>query len=379
MRTKENSLKHMEMAQGKIEYLWAKGTDFPKDEVQEAMKDNKMLLLDMDFTGECDLHCFYCDRTPDRFDKGSRVELTTEERKDLILQAKSLGARTIEFPGAGEPMIDKGFWEVIEFIHENGMTPIVFTSGWHLNDDSIKRLYDLGATIFLKYNSSDPEIQDNIVKVKGYGVHVRKVLYKLVDIGFTKEIPTRLAIDMVVTPKSDDMEDVENIYRWCRQNNVHNYISTLIPEGLADRKSKLYQKKIAVEFNERLRKIDREEFGLDYKISLPMVGGYKCRQVNVGLFVNLFGEVYDCNGLGRYLGHIRENSLEEIWNAKYAKSVRSDKQDGFCLVRERVWGDTELKGWDRKSKDYEYWAEKNGKDEIVEKAIVLREYQKKSK
>lgn len=47
--------------------------------------------------------------------------------------------------------------------------------------------------------------------------------------------------------------------------------------------------------------------------SLPMAGGYKCRQVNVGLFVNLYGEVYDCNGLGRILaiGHIRVNSLEE--------------------------------------------------------------------
>lgn len=357
----------------KIESLWAKGVDFSREEVQEAQKQNRMLLLDMDFTGECELHCFYCDRTPDRFNQKPRKKLTTEDRKNLILQAKALGARTVEFPGSGEPMIDEGFWEVIEFVHQNGMTPVIFTSGWHLNDKAIDRLYELGATIFLKYNSTNAEINDRIVKVKGYGEYVHKMLHKLVEKGFTSTVPTRLAIDLVITPKNEDLEDIEKIYRWCRQNNVHHYISTLIPEGLADRKSKLFEKEKALSFIERLAEIDRQEFGLEYEAVLPMAGGYKCRQVNVGLFVNLYGEVYDCNGLGRFLGHIHVHSLEEIWNAKYARNVRAKEQDGYCAVRERVWGETELSGFDRKLEEYYEWEKENGSDEVLVKGLQERE------
>ena len=71
--------------------------------------------------------------------------------------------------------------------------------------------------------------------------------------------------------------------------------------------------------------------------SRPMAGGYRCRQVNIGMFVNLFGEVYDCNGLGRFIGHVRNTSLADIWNAKFARHIREKDQNGFCLLRERVW------------------------------------------
>ncbi|MBC6976060.1 radical SAM/SPASM domain-containing protein [Bacillus cereus group sp. MYBKT14-1] len=367
------SKEHLEQAKQKIEVLWAKGTDFSKEEVEAAKADNRMLLLDMDFTSECKLHCYYCDRTPDRFNKGERQPLTTEDRKSLILQAKELGARTVEFPGSGEPMIDEGFWEVIEFIHKNEMTPVIFTSGWHLDDESIDRLYNLGATIFLKYNSTSQEINDDIVKVKGYGAYLEKILEKLVVKGFTKSIPTRLAIDLVVTPRNEDFEDIERIFRWCRRNNVHNYITTLIPEGIADKKSKLFEKERANSFINRLKEIDEKEFGITYNPSLPMAGGYKCRQVNVGMFVNLYGEVYDCNGLGRFLGHIRINNLKEIWNSKFATHVRAEEQEGYCAVRERVWDETNLKGFDRKMEDYNSWEENNTPDEVVLKGLYRRE------
>lgn len=247
---------HLVRAREQMEALWAAGTDFRTAEVGEAMAQNRLLLLDLDFTSDCQLHCFYCDRTPDRWNQGERKKLTTEDRKNLILQAKALGARTIEFPGSGEPMIDQGFWEVIKFVHDNEMTPVIFTSGWHLDDASIDKLYELGATIFLKYNSTDRQVNDKIAVIKGYGPYVEKILQNLVARGFTATVPTRLAIDLVITPLNEDLKDVEEIFRWCRRNNVHNYISTLIPEGIADRTKKLYEKSRAMSFNERLYRID---------------------------------------------------------------------------------------------------------------------------
>jgi MoaA/NifB/PqqE/SkfB family radical SAM enzyme len=364
------TLPHIVAARERLENLWAAGTDYCQETTAKAMAEGRMLHLDLDFTGECKLKCFYCDRTPDRFnDVSNRVELTTAERKDVIAQAKALGATTIEFPGAGEPMIDPGFWEVLEFIHDNGMTPVVFTSGYHLDRQAIDRLYHLGATIFIKYNSSNPLTQDKMVGVKGYGDKATAALHMLVERGFNKTIPTRMAIDMVVTPKFHDLPEIENVFRWCRDNNVHSYIMTLIPEGMADHKKLILERERANDLLARLKRIDEEEYGLSYVPSRPMAGGYRCRQVNVGLFMNLFGEVYDCNGLGRLMGHLRRNSLAEIWNSKWARHVRKPLQNGFCLLRERVWQGVDTSGMDRKIADYERWEAGHGEDPVTRQAI----------
>jgi MoaA/NifB/PqqE/SkfB family radical SAM enzyme len=364
------NLAHIRAARERIENLWALGTDYCEQTVAAAMSEGRMLHLDLDFTGECQLKCFYCDRTPDRYNTvPNRQELTTAERKDIITQAKALGATTVEFPGAGEPMIDPGFWEVIEHIHGLEMTPVIFTSGWHLDDAAIDRLYELGATIFVKHNSDDPRIQDKMVGVKGYGEVATRALHRMVERGFASTIPTRLAIDMVVTPKFQDHEMIGTIFRWCRDNNVHSYIMTLIPEGMADHKQVLFEKNRANELIEFIAEIDRNEYGLDYVPSRPMGGGYRCRQVNVGLFVNLFGEVYDCNGLGRLMGHLRRDSLADIWGSAFARKVREPIQDGFCLLRERQWQGVDLSAMDRKTQQYRSWRQRHGEDAVVENAL----------
>jgi MoaA/NifB/PqqE/SkfB family radical SAM enzyme len=373
-------MEHIERGKKRLEDLWAKGTDYSNDIVEKAKKENKMLHLDMDLTGDCQLKCFYCDRTPDRFNKiPNRIELSTAERKDLITQAQELGAQTVEFPGAGEPMIDKGFWEIIEFINKKGMISVLFTSGYHLDQKSISRLYDNNVTIFLKYNHTDFKIQDKMVNVKGFGKISNQVLFLLINHGFNKEIPTRLAIDMVVTPKFQDIEEVKKIFRWCRQNNIHSYISTLIPEGIADHKSKILERERSNQLLSALQKIDQEDFGLIYTPSRPLAGGYRCRQVNIGLHINLFGECYDCNGLGRFLGHVKKNSLSEIWTAKFSQHIRKPNQDGFCLLRERVWNGVETKGMDRKLEQYLSWKKKYGEDPILLSGLKHTGYLGKNK
>lgn len=367
-------MEYLQRAQTRIEDLWVRGVDYDADMVARAKKENRMLHLDMDLTGECKLHCFYCDRTPDRFNKiQNRKELTTEERKELIRQAKALGATTIEFPGAGEPMLDPGFWEIFEFIHEQGLISILFTSGYHLDEESVDRLYDLNASVFMKYNSQNPDIQDKIVGKPGYGVKANKAIELLIKRGFNRSIPTRLAIDMVVTPRNENIEEIKEIFRWCRKNNIHNYIQTLIPEGIADRKSKVLEKERADNLIRALQEVDEQEFGLFYEPRRPMAGGYKCRQVNVGMFVNLFGEVYDCNGLGRFLGHARSNTIEEIWNSEYARHIRKPEQDGFCLLRERFWSGTKSSGMDRKLEEYREWEIEHGADASVISGLEQRD------
>jgi hypothetical protein len=174
---------------------------------------------------------------------------------------------------------------------------------------------------------------------------------------------------MVVTPHFNSMEDIGTIFRWCRDRNVHTYITTLIPEGMGDHKSVLFEKERANDLIAYIAEIDSEEYGLEYTPVRPIAAGYRCRQVNVGLFVNLFGEVYDCNGLGRLIGHLKADSLADVWNSRFAQKVREPIQDGFCLLREREWQGIDLSGMDRKVEQYKSWRDRNGNDDVMERAL----------
>jgi MoaA/NifB/PqqE/SkfB family radical SAM enzyme len=347
MHTATKTDEHLLRAKARIEDLWLRGTDYDQVVVLDAMKSNRMLHLDIDLTDECELGCFYCDRTPDRYAGSRREKLTTEVRKRLILEAKSLGATTVEYPGAGEPMEDPSFWELTEFVSANGLIPVVFTAGHKLDCSGIIRLFDLGASVYLKYSILPPTLNDKYVRKPGYTEHARQVLEKMIRIGFNKSVPTRIAIDMIVTRKHH-LKDIGDAHRWCRNNNVHSYISYLIPEGRSDNIARQCEASRSDKLLDYIAGIDREEFGLAYTPRRPIAGGYLCRQVNVGLFVNIYGQVFDCNGLGRPLHNIFDMSLSEIWNSSLAQRIRKREQQGYCVVRERVWDGTEERGFDRK-------------------------------
>jgi hypothetical protein len=49
------TVEHIQRAKNRIEDLWIRGTDYSVDIVAEAQKHNRLLHLDMDMTGECEL------------------------------------------------------------------------------------------------------------------------------------------------------------------------------------------------------------------------------------------------------------------------------------------------------------------------------------
>lgn len=88
---------------------------------------------------KCNLHCRHC-YIPDDIDKH---DLTLEEWKVLIDACKDKGVNLIKLTG-GEPMLSPVFWNVAEYIHEKGIRIRLYTNGSFLNEDTIKRLKQLG-------------------------------------------------------------------------------------------------------------------------------------------------------------------------------------------------------------------------------------------
>jgi len=308
------------------------GWNFSKKKVNAARKKGEMLMLYMDTTAACDLHCIYCQA---RSGKALPNELTWNERKDIIDQAKNLGCETIHIAGQGEPTIDPLFWNCIKYIQTKGILPVVFTHGMHVTDDIARRLFDLNVSVIIKVHSFDAKNQDWIAGMRGYTEKRDAAIQNLFNVGFNQTRPTRIGIDTVITQQNID--EVPSIFRWARKNNVFPEIKTLLSAHRGA--SKFVKEKMAVSPQDiqqlyyNLLSIDQSEFGYSWTPRPPYVA-WHCDFYYYHMYVNILGDAMPCVGftLEKPLGNTREEPLAEIWNSPFMMKIRNiDKNlHGAC-------------------------------------------------
>lgn len=297
-------------------------------------------MLDIDFSELCDLNCSYCDRFDDRKAKNKK-KLTRKEMQSIFRQAKELGCGTVEIPGVGEPMLDPLFWEHIEDISALGMATVLYTSAYShdgclITDETARKLKELNVSVVLKYESMSHDVQDALVRREGYSKVAEQALLSCLKAGLNMPGATQLGIHTVVT--NDNRDDVIDIFRFCRANNIFPYVVSSIPDGNALRMGSVVARSDALNVLEEIMQIDKDENAIEYQATLPVAGGFSCRQINVGMFIDLYGDLYECNAGGKHLGNFRNfDSLKDVWHSTELRSLREKPQNGYCPVRERHW------------------------------------------
>ena len=106
-------------------FIQTSAFEFPLADIEETAERNGLLSMEIEFSRRCNYRCPYCyvPRNPDLARELSRGEI-----KDLMRQAKALGARKIIILG-GEPSIYPHLLEMIDFIRDRGMAVEMFTNG----------------------------------------------------------------------------------------------------------------------------------------------------------------------------------------------------------------------------------------------------------
>lgn len=323
-----------------------RGWDFTSEDVLEALRNDRMLNPAFELgTNACPWNCSFCftedPQNPHGAKRRLRDEMGLERRLRLLDEAAELGARSINFVGAGEPTIDPDFWEIVEHIARRGMVPIIYTEGaLRLRDLSfVRRLFELGATIVLKMNSMrDAAYQDRIVRggatkkslpAGSYSVARDEALRMLLAAGFADAVPTRLAFDTIVC--RSNLGEIADLHRFARRNNIFVLFVNYLPSGRSqaapdDALSQEEQRRV---FSE-LASIDRLEHGIERPALFPYGGGVACTIRGLGLYVKIGGAIYDCPGEAVALGHLNRGTLRDAWER--AAPIRRGF-DGGCLPR----------------------------------------------
>jgi MoaA/NifB/PqqE/SkfB family radical SAM enzyme len=222
------------------------GWQFSPDEIRKANESRRLLTIDLDFPGErCALDCIYCFAkagekigTYYRPDKGTSP-LTLNEVQDAIVQAKQLGLRSVKILGYREPFDNRGIYEFIDFLSEQSVIPVIFTSAYTLGENKGSRnlqaafdfLASRNVSLMVKLHTLDKTKEDEIVRRKGYANKRDKYLLALLKDGrFNAQTPTRLGIENVLA--SQDVDELVTLYEYFRiGRNVFIDIDPPIPVG----------------------------------------------------------------------------------------------------------------------------------------------------
>lgn len=301
------------------------GLNFSKKEIRDAVESNKILTLDLETSHLCNLKCIYCYNN-----SGKKLsnELSLEEIKDIISQAKECGAKNISIIGGGEPFLHPYIMEIVRFIHEKGLEQDIFTNGTFLPKETALELLQMKVQLVVKMNSLKPEVQDFLVGVAGTGSKISKTLEMLQEIGYNSN--NLLGVESIICRQN--IHEMTDMWRWARDRNIIPYFEMITFQGRAKQHSlNVTIPEVEKLFIELLR-IDEENYGYTWNPH-PPIAALSCQRHFYNLVVNSNGYVQPCVGVDIKLGNVRHNTLREILNnSPILKTLRNlDKNiQGSC-------------------------------------------------
>jgi radical SAM protein with 4Fe4S-binding SPASM domain len=281
------------------------GEEFTLDDIAAAVRSGGLLSMEIEFSLRCNFRCQYCYVGQDA---GAERELSPDEIRATILQAKALGARKIIVLG-GEPMIYPQIMEMLAFIRGEGLAAEMFTNGTGVTAAAARRLYDLGVQVVLKMNSFDERTQNELAGFAGAYDTIQEAFRNLKAAGFPAA-GHLMAVSTIICTRN--LAEIPAMWQWLREQNITPYFEIITPQGNARDNANLEVEPAALRtVFDTLSEMDRVRFGHTWEPQPPLVGD-RCLRHQFSCLVNAYGTVMPCVGVTIPLGNVRERTLAAI-------------------------------------------------------------------
>lgn len=279
--------------------------EFSAEAIAQAVRSNRLLSMEIEFSLRCNFRCPYC-YVPrkDQF----KDELSPEEIRALILQAKALGAGKIIVLG-GEPSIYPHTPELIRFMRENGLVVEMFTNGSGISNELAELLYAQNVRVVLKMNSLDEALQNRLSGHEQAFHIIHTALSRLKAAGYPCE-DRFLAVSSIICRQN--IAELPHLWQWLREQGIVPYFEIITPQANANLNEWLHVPPPELEsFFCTISDLDRRLFGRRWEIQPPLVGN-KCMRHQFSCLVTAKGEVQPCVGITLSLGNVRSRPLADI-------------------------------------------------------------------
>ena len=281
------------------------GAEYSREEIAEALREGKLLSMEIEFNQSCNFRCIYCyaSETAHR-----RNELNKEEFIDVIWQAKDLGARKIIVLG-GEPMLYPHIMEMIRFIRKLDMDIELFTNGTNITPEIAQVLYENNVRPILKMNTFDESLQDTLSGRKGAYTQIQEALKNLKQVGYPSK-DHAMGISTIICQQN--IEELPRMWEWLRDQNILPYFEMMTPQGGAREHNMLeVDSRTVQQFFQKVADLDRTKYNHHWDPKPPLVGG-ECLRHQFSCAVNSEGFVQPCVGITFPIGNVKQHRLKDI-------------------------------------------------------------------
>ncbi|MBU4082510.1 radical SAM protein [Patescibacteria group bacterium] len=307
-----------------------KGLDFTWGEVDQAVRENKLLSFDLELSRACNLRCIYC-----YAESGEKLpnEMSFREIKDVIEQCIDLGAQRMVIIGGGETLLYKRFFELADFIHSKNLPFVAFTNGVLITKKIAQKLRENNINLAIKLNSFNEDTQNFLAgSIKSAGRRIKEAIEHLLSVDYASKNGPQLACETIICKYN--LHEIETLYRWCRKNNILPYMEILTVQGNAKRHNLEISVSQSFDLFKKLQKIDKQEFGFEWPLTPPIVG-QNCKRMFYSAYIVANGNVQPCPGIDINCGNIREKKIPEIIKgSSIFQNVRNirDMIKGQCKI-----------------------------------------------
>lgn len=297
--------------------MWS--NKIPTEVAEEFAREHKLFSLSFELTYRCVERCIHCyiDDAP-KFCVEN--ELTLDEYKKILTQARDMGCVNILFTG-GEILLRKDLCDIVEFATSLDFIVNLYTTGVGLTDEVFERLCAAkvnGVSVSL-YSGIAAE-HDKITGVKGSFEKTLKatLMFKSAGVNtFIKGVAMK-----------QNFDSLKSLYELGRRLNLYVTVSPRIVSGhdgkcaadyaLGD--LELYKKFYALDSCYVDADTTAENFSRE-----QMLNGKSCGAGINSLSIDPFGGVHACLTFPEAFGSIREDSLSNLWEKARNLNLRNRK------------------------------------------------------
>ena len=260
----------------------------------------------IEINGGCNYTCQMCPQSNPGRHKGFLKRMPLDEFKKYVIECAKRGAKVVNLEGSGEATLNRRLPEYIKILTEHNLMSYIFSNGYRFKGDFMKECIDAGLTrirfsiigynpeVYKKWMDIDAfeTVKDNAIKAQEY----------IKETGASTEIAS---YHLITDNSQIDLEIEEYKNNWIKPTNslgeiwkMHNWSGVYENPNERSGKVKTCGRPFAPEITIRAG-------GLDGKTGAV----HPCCQV-----------------LGRdeeaVLGHMSENTFDEIWNGEEYQRLR---------------------------------------------------------
>jgi MoaA/NifB/PqqE/SkfB family radical SAM enzyme len=266
---------------------------------RKVLRKPAPLHMTVALTYQCGLRCVHCYADSPRTE--DRRELTTEEIKSVIRQARRMGLLQIIFSG-GEPLMREDITELIRYARSLGLITRANTNGWLLDKYYVAKLKEAGlAQCGVSIDDADPDEHDRLRGLPGSYQKALEGIHNLQEAGIHCQILTYAS-------KRNVYGGLDKIIAMGKELGILSvYVFFPVAIGRWDGK---FDVVLTQEEKEKIWSLQDLTF-VHVELTSPL---YQCCAITKTLiYVTPCGDIAPCPFTPYYAGNVKDESLEQIW------------------------------------------------------------------